>query len=139
MPIFHNPQEIRVPKYSTHGVEVRAGARTLYITGQIAVDLDGSIPRGIGAQTELVFAKLSATLASAGMRFTNLVKTTVFLVRPEDYDEFIAVRSRILGDIRPASSLVFVKGLPVSPDLLLELEAIAAYEQGRDERRKERA
>jgi enamine deaminase RidA (YjgF/YER057c/UK114 family) len=139
VPIFHNPREIRAPKYSTHGVEVPPGSRTVYITGQIAVDLDGSIPKGIGAQTALVFAKLGATLASAGMDFTNLVKTTVFLVRSEDYEEFIAVRSRILDDIRPASSLVFVKGLPVSPDLLLELEAIAADEQGRDERRKERA
>jgi len=128
VPTAHSPREIRATRYSTHGLEVQPGARTLYITGQIALDPDGNVPSGITAQTELVYGKIRAILRSAGMDYENLVKTTVFLVHPEDHPEFVETRSHILGAIRPASSLAFVKGLP-GAGLLLEVEAIAVDER----------
>ena len=64
-------------------------------------------------------------LASAGMTVHDLVKVTHYLLRAEDIKPYVAVRSRFLGDARPASMLLVVPEL-VRPEFLLEVEAIAA-------------
>ena len=58
------------------------------------------------------------------MDLNNIVKTTVYLKDPKDYPEFVRVRSRLLGDTKPASTLIYISGL-VTPDLLVELDATA--------------
>ncbi len=67
---------------------------------------------------------MKAVLDEAGMDFTDVVKTTVFLVRPEDRGAFSGVRSDATGGAKNASTLVYVAGLAL-PELLVEVEAIA--------------
>jgi enamine deaminase RidA (YjgF/YER057c/UK114 family) len=64
-------------------------------------------------------------LNKAGMTVHDLVKVTHYLLRAEDIPAYVKVRSKYLGDARPASMLLLVPGL-VKPDYLLEVEAIAA-------------
>ncbi|WP_457298662.1 RidA family protein [Phyllobacterium sp. P5_D12] len=123
MGIPHNPDGRMAATYS-HGIEVRGEVRTLYISGQIGTFADGSIAEGITAQSHAVFENLSAVLESAGMTFENVVKTTVFLTRREDFPAFAQVRKARFGALKPASTLLFVSGL-AHPDLLVEVEAIA--------------
>ena len=122
MTTLHNPAG--APATYSDGVEVPAGARTLFVAGQVGWTADKTIPEGIEAQTQLLFANLEAVLKSAGMGFADIVKTTVYMVNPEDYPGFGKVRSGLLGDVRPASTLVYVKGL-ILPELLVEVEAVA--------------
>ena len=61
------------------------------------------------------------------MGVQDLVKVTHYLVRQEDIKEYVAVRARYLGDARPASMLLVVPGL-VKPEILVEIEAVAARE-----------
>lgn len=122
MKTLHDPAG--APASYSDGVEVTAGGRTLYVAGQVGWTADKSIPEGIEAQTRLLFANLEAVLKSARMDFSNLVKTTVYMVNPADFPAFGTVRSGVLGNVRPASTLVYVKQL-VMPELLVEVEAIA--------------
>jgi 2-iminobutanoate/2-iminopropanoate deaminase len=122
----HNPGTIAAPVGAyTHGIEVPAGARWLAISGQIGSAPDGSVPADVGAQTENAFRNIKAILENAGMGIADVVKLTTFLTSTESIPAYRAARERIMGDARPASTLVVISAL-VRPDLLVEIEAWAA-------------
>jgi 2-iminobutanoate/2-iminopropanoate deaminase len=122
----YNPSTIAPPagRY-THGIEVPAGARWLHVSGQVGRAPDGSTPAGIGGQTENCFRNISAILAEAGMSFADVVKVTVLLTRDSDIAGFREARDRVIGEARPASTLLVVSRL-AQPEWLVEIEAIAA-------------
>jgi enamine deaminase RidA (YjgF/YER057c/UK114 family) len=119
-----NPQGRPAPETYHHGVETSGSVRTLYIAGQVGVQPDGTIPAGIEAQARVLYANMRAVLDEAGMGFADVVKTTVFLVDPNDRAAFAVVRSDAMGGAKPASTLVYVAGL-VRPELRVEVEAVA--------------
>lgn len=106
-------------------VEAPAQARWLFTSGTPGIALDGSTPRDVTAQAELAWGHIVRMLESAGMTVHDLVKVTHYLLRAEDIKPYVAVRTRFLGDARPASMLLVVPEL-VRPEFLLEVEAIAA-------------
>ena len=122
----HNPMDVPPPtSLISQGIEVAPDARWLYISGQIAVRPDGTAIEGAEAQMEDVWKKILRVLESASMGYENLVKIGIFLTREEDILTFREVRDRVLGSVKPASTLLIVKGL-ARPDLLVEIEAVAA-------------
>lgn len=123
----YNPAAVGTPAAYSHGIEVPSSARTLYIAGQIGTQDGKVVEGGIEAQTRAAFANLKAVLNDAGMDYANIVKTTVFLTSPDHYAEFGKVRSEMFGDVKPASTLVYISGL-VLPELLVEIEAVAVAE-----------
>src|SRR5271157_2043157 len=86
MNIRHTPDTVAAPfgPYS-HAVEVPEGSRLLYISGEVGVLPDGTVPKGIEAQAEACWRNIIAILAGAGMGIGDLVKITTYLVRPEDW------------------------------------------------------
>ena len=122
-----NPATIAPPsgKYQ-HAVEVTAGARTLYLSGQIGVLPDGTVAKGIDAQADAVWANIKAILADAGMTYADLVKVTVLLVNTTDIAPARMARDRALGTSRPPASTLMVISALASPEFLIEIEAIAA-------------
>jgi len=122
----HKPQTVAPPfsRYS-HGVEAPAGARWLYVSGQVGVGPDGKLVDGAEAQIEQAWRNVLSVLEAAGMGPRDLVKVTTFLIERAHLPIARAVRDRMLGDAEPASTLLFVSGL-ASPDWLVEIEAIAA-------------
>jgi 2-iminobutanoate/2-iminopropanoate deaminase len=123
---IHNPATTAPPNgpYSL-GVEIPAGQRLLFVAGQIPVAKDGTTPQGIAAQAELVWRNIIAVLESAGMGVGDLVKVNQYLTRAENIPGYGAVRTKILGAARPASTLVVVQSL-VKPEWLVEVEVYAA-------------
>jgi len=123
---IHNPLTIADPigTYS-HGVEAPPNARWLYIAGQIGIRKDGSVPPTVEAQTEVAWQNIVAILAAAGMKVTDLVKITQFLVNLEDFPRYAATRAKFLAGHRPASTGLVIRSL-VKPEYLVEVEAIAA-------------
>jgi enamine deaminase RidA (YjgF/YER057c/UK114 family) len=109
----------------SHGIEVPAGARLLFVAGQIATAPDGTLPADFAAQAEQAWRNVEAVLAASGMAVDDLVKITSFLVREEDVPAYRTVLLRHLGEARPASTLLVVKAL-ARPDFLVEVEAVAA-------------
>jgi 2-iminobutanoate/2-iminopropanoate deaminase len=98
---------------------------TLYISGQIAINPeDGIFSRSsIEEQTTLVLKNLLAILEEAGMDYTNLVKTTIFLSDMAHFKAVNEIYSKALGNHFPARETVAVKGLPAGADV--EISGIA--------------
>jgi len=127
MNIRHTPDTVAAPfgPYS-HAVEVPEGSRLLYISGEVGVLPDGTVPEGIEAQAEACWRNITAILADAGMGVGDLVKiTTTYLVRPQDVSAAGAARAKHFGEARPGSATIIVKAL-VAPQWLIEIEAVAA-------------
>jgi 2-iminobutanoate/2-iminopropanoate deaminase len=98
----------------------------LFTAGQVALDPDTGelVPGGITEQTTRALENLRAVLAAAGTDFSQVVKTTVFLVDMTDFTDMNAVYARAFADHRPARSTVAVAGLPRGARV--EIEVIAA-------------
>ena len=122
---IHNPPAVHAAPTYSHGIEVPANARWLYISGQVGAGRDGKPLDGIEAQTKQAFENLKAILASAGMSITDTVKVTSYLINEQDLDGFRKARAQQMGDHRPASTLVIARRL-AQPGWLVEIEAIAA-------------
>jgi reactive intermediate/imine deaminase len=120
-----NPPTLSPPRGYSHVVEV-TGGRTIYVSGQIAVDKDGRVV-GAGdfeAQTRQVFENLKAALDAAGATLADIVKITMFVTDISRLQTLRAVRDSYFTGAPPASSLVEVSRL-VLPELMVEIEAIA--------------
>ncbi len=97
----------------------------LFASGQIPLDpaTGELVSGGIEAATERVLDNVEAVLKSAGLAFADVVKTTVFLVRAEDFPAMNANYARRFGDHRPARSTVIVAALPKGA--VVEIDLIA--------------
>jgi 2-iminobutanoate/2-iminopropanoate deaminase len=107
----------------TQAVEVTGATRTLYLSGQVGVAADGSIPGDAEAQCALACRNLQAQLRAAGMEITNLVKITTIVRDPVDTVAVRTGRAAVLGTHRPASTLI-IGGLS-NPAWKVEVEGIA--------------
>src|SRR5689334_20500053 len=99
----------------------------LFASGQIPLDpaTGELVGGGIEASTERIFRNLEAVLTAAGLDFSDVVKTTVYLTRPDDFAAMNGVYARRFGEHRPARSTVMVaslpKGAPVEIDVVAKL------------------
>jgi enamine deaminase RidA (YjgF/YER057c/UK114 family) len=127
MPLHLNPPTLPKPPGYTQLVET-AGGRTLYISGQIALDAEGQLvgPGDLAAQTEQVFRNLELAVRARGGEMSNIIKLTTFMLDVGGLATFRQVRDRFIppGPDVPASSLVQVAAL-FRPEFLIEIEAVA--------------
>jgi 2-iminobutanoate/2-iminopropanoate deaminase len=121
--IFHvlqkGPQ--MVAPYS-HAVEVDGW---LFVTGQMSIAADGSIPEGIEAQTRVVFENLKTVLAGVGSSLGEVVSARVFLT---DFDAHYERMNKVYMTYFPAGrfparTCVGVTGL--ARGCLVEIDFIA--------------
>jgi 2-iminobutanoate/2-iminopropanoate deaminase len=86
----------------------------LFASGQIPLDpaTGELVAGGIEPSTERALDNVEAVLREAGLTFADVVKTTVFLVRSEDFPAMNGIYARRFGDHRPARSTVIVAALP---------------------------
>lgn len=96
----------------------------VFASGQIPINpADGSIPRGIKAQTTQAIANATAILNEAGLSLADVVKTTVYLTDMDDFAAMNEVYAEFFPAPFPARSAVAVKELPKK--VLVEIEVIA--------------
>lgn len=90
-------------------------------TGEMSTDLkDGPIT----AQSWFVFDRLRSTIAAAGGNLEDVVKLTQYFCNLRDFPIYNEVRAKFFRD-PPASTVVRVVELLPTPDILLEVEAVA--------------
>jgi 2-iminobutanoate/2-iminopropanoate deaminase len=97
----------------------------LFASGQIPLDpaTGELVGGGIETATTRVLDNIEAVLKSAGLGFSDVVKTTVFLVRPEDFPAMNSIYAVRFGDHRPARSTVIVAALPKGATVEIDLIA----------------
>ncbi len=125
----HDPYPVKDPYHGiyAHGVETKAGARVLYVSGQVGESPEGHLPNDFSGQCRQAITNLESVLIAADMELKDIVKMSFFLIRREDMDQLVEVRKELLDGVRPAITTVFVAGL-VSPDWFVEVEAVACAE-----------
>ena len=114
---------IAVGGYS-QAVEIVGSKRIMYVSGQIPVDRNGTVPASFGDQCRLVWQNIEAQLRDAGLSLDHLVKVTCFLSDRKFGEENGAIRREILKQRVPALTVV-IAGI-YDESWLLEIEAIAA-------------
>lgn len=124
---FVNPKNSHKPVGAyTHSVRIPRDSDLLMIAGQVGVDAKGKLQDGIRRQAEQAFRNVVNCLRANKMNKGDLVKLTVFLTDPRHVDAYRAARKKVIGDdTLPASTLLVVDGL-ASPDMLIEVEGMAA-------------
>lgn len=114
------------PGYS-QAVEIRPGARIIFVAGQVALDHSGKLV-GEGdfrAQATQVFENVKAALQASGAGFDNVVKLNSYFVDMSQLPAFREVRDKYINTANPpASTAVKVAGL-FREGFLLEIEAVA--------------
>jgi len=112
------------PSVGPFSAAVRAGD-LLFLSGQVALDpaTGKLVAGGIGAQTEQIFANISAVLEVAGKSFDNVMKTTVYLADLKDFAAMNTVYARYFQTTYPARTTIQAAGLPLGA--AVEIEVVA--------------
>ena len=120
------PPSIRPPfaNYS-HAVEVPAGCRLLFASGQVGITADDAIPDDAGAQTDLCFRAIGAVLEAAGMAYADIVRINAFVTDRSYLRAYMQARDRYVASPPPASTLMIVSGF-ARPEFKVEVEIVAA-------------
>jgi 2-iminobutanoate/2-iminopropanoate deaminase len=87
---------------------------TLYISGQVCIDpASGTLKnKDIQEETHQVMHNLKAVLQEAGMSFSNVVKTTIFLTDMNRFSEVNEIYGRYFDGDFPTRETVQVSALP---------------------------
>jgi len=108
----------------SHGIRI---GDFLFCSGQIPLDpASGNLVEGgIEKQTERVLENVKILLADQGLDFSNVVKTTVFMMNLGEFAAMNGVYSRYFKPPYPARSTVQVAGLPKGA--MVEIEIVAHF------------
>jgi enamine deaminase RidA (YjgF/YER057c/UK114 family) len=107
---------------------VRVG-NTVHVAGTAAVDEHGQIV-GVGdvyAQAAYILKKIEGALRQAGASMSDVVRTRIFVLDIEQWEQIGRAHGAVFADIRPVTSMVQVSRL-IDPAMLLEIEAEAQIE-----------
>jgi enamine deaminase RidA (YjgF/YER057c/UK114 family) len=121
-----NPSNIHPPFANyPHGVEVGAGHRLVFCSGQLGIDPDGTIPETTVEQARLCFRAIEAILGEAGMTLADIVKLNAYVTAHEHLAGYMQARDEFVAAPPPASTLMIVQGF-ARKAFNVEVEAIAA-------------
>ncbi len=104
---------------------VRVG-NTVHVAGTTATDEHGQVV-GKGdpyAQTIQVLKNIELALNKAGANMKDVVRTRMFVINIEDWQEIGKAHGEFFRDIRPVATMVQVSRL-IDADMLVEIEAEA--------------
>ena len=115
----------RAPKAVGHYSQAIKAGPFVFTAGQIAISpaTDKLIEGDVSAQTKQVLENLKAVVEESGTNLSNVVKTTVYLTKLEDFAPMNEIYGGYFNTDPPARTTVFMKNLPL--DALVEIDAIA--------------
>ena len=121
-----SPTGIRPPfgRYH-HLVEANGAARLLFLSGQLGIRPDGTVPEEVTVQAAQAFANIDACLVAADFTRAQVLRLSVYLTEAEYRLGYMQIRDAWVADPPPASTLVVVKALAL-PACKVEIEAVAA-------------
>ena len=83
-----------------------------------------TMPADVTSQSRNCFRTIEAALKEGGFAMADIVRATYYVTDAKDVDAHFAVCGEILGDIRPAATLLIVVGL-ARPEMKVEIEVTA--------------
>jgi len=108
---------------------VRIGQH-VYVSGTTAFDTSGQI---VGkndpyTQTVKIIRTIETALQKAGASLKDVVRTRIYLVNIDDWQEIGRAHGEFFSTIKPATSMIEVKQL-IQPEILVEIEADAVLQE----------
>jgi 2-iminobutanoate/2-iminopropanoate deaminase len=99
---------------------------TLYISGQVCIDAaTGNLKnRDIQDETHQVMQNLKVILQEAGMNFSNVVKTTIFITDMNRFSEINEIYGKYFDGDFPARETVQVSALPKAVNVEISMIAV---------------
>ena len=82
------------------------------------------IPADVTSQTRNCFKTIEAALKEGGFAMADIVRATYYITDTKDADAVLAVCGEVLGEIRPAGTLLVVSAL-LKPEIKVEIEVTA--------------
>ena len=122
---YHNPKTVSLAGKYSLGAEIPAGARVVFVSGQVGTDGNGKLADGIEAQCDQVWKNIGEVLKAADMGYSDIVKITSFLTDSRFIAANRASRDKVIKEPYPASTLLVIQGL-ADPAMLVEIEVVAA-------------
>jgi enamine deaminase RidA (YjgF/YER057c/UK114 family) len=99
--------------------------RHVFVSGTAPVMPDDADPPGDAyGQARRCFEIVAAALAEAGAAPHHVVRTRMFLVRAEDWEDVARAHAEVFAEVRPAATAVVVAAL-LDPRWLVEVEVDA--------------
>jgi enamine deaminase RidA (YjgF/YER057c/UK114 family) len=83
-----------------------------------------TMPADVTSQSRNCFKTIEAALKEAGFAMTDIVRATYYITDAKDADAHFAVCGEVLGEIRPAATLLVVVAL-YRPEMKVEIEVTA--------------
>ena len=83
-----------------------------------------TMPADIASQTRNCFGTIEAALKDGGFAMADIVRATYYVTDARNADSVLAVCGEVLGDIRPAATILVVAGL-YKPEMKVEIEVTA--------------
>lgn len=97
----------------------------IYVSGQIALDIDGLlISESIASETHQVMKNIENILKEAGVDFSDVIKATIFLKDIGQFECINEIYSTYLSVPYPARSTIEVSNLPRSANVKIECIAL---------------
>lgn len=97
----------------------------LYTSGQLGINpATGALAEGVEAQAHQAMKNLGAILQEAGLDYSHILKTTVFVTNLKDFAAVNAIYESYFEGAFPARSCVQVAALPMGGQV--EIECVAA-------------
>ena len=114
------------PPFSRYaqGMEIPAGSRLVFVSGQVGIDSDGVVPDDFVQQHEIAWANVFAILEGGSMGKGDIVDILAIVTDHEQVPIYREVRDRML-DGHVCCSTMLVCGL-ANPDWKVEIAVTAA-------------
>jgi enamine deaminase RidA (YjgF/YER057c/UK114 family) len=88
-----------------------------------------TIPADVTAQARNCFKTIEAALKEGGFAMADIVRATYYITDSRDADAVFAVCGEVLGEIRPAATILVVAAL-LKPEIKVEIEVTAKRRGG---------
>ena len=125
---FLNPKTMAKPPGYSYVVETTGPGRTVYVAGQLGLDIDNKLlgaPGDFRSQCIGAFENLGTALSEVGAGFADLVKINNYLVDMSHVGIFREVRDTYLNVVAPPASTTVAISQLARPGALFEIEGIA--------------
>src|SRR6201987_5469766 len=83
-----------------------------------------TMPADVTSQSRNCFKTIEAALHEAGFAMADIVRATYYVTDVKDAEAHFAACGEVVGEIRPAATLLVVAGL-LKPEMKIEIEVTA--------------